>query len=184
MNRQLCRNGAIPPKRGSRLPNVAERGYIAPVGDRERRILLVSSTGGVLLDLLALRPWWSRHQSSWVAVPGSDTREVLAGEHVTWAEELTPRQPLALSRAVMQARAHLRRERIELVVSAGTGVAVPYFLAARTSGVPAWWVETLNVLAGGGLAARVCARLGDLVVVQHSELLDDYTRSVFVGELY
>ncbi len=48
----------------------------------ERRILMVSSTGGVLLDLLALRPWWSRHQVSWVAVPGPDTREVLGGERV------------------------------------------------------------------------------------------------------
>lgn len=28
---------------------------------RRYRVLLVSSSGGVLLDLLALRPWWSRH---------------------------------------------------------------------------------------------------------------------------
>ena len=150
----------------------------------ERRILLVSSTGGVLLDLLALRPWWSRHDVSWVAVPGSDTREVLAGERVTWAEELTPRQPLALARAVVAARRHLRRDRIDLVVSAGTGVAVPYFLAARSAGVPAWWVETLNVLAGAGIAARVCARAGDLVLVQHSAMLADHPRALFVGELY
>lgn len=136
------------------------------------------------MDLLALRPWWSRHDASWVAVPGPDTREVLAGERVTWAEELTPRQPLALIRAVLVARRHLREHRIDLVVSAGTGVAVPYFIAARLSGVRAWWVETLNVLEGGGIAARVCARTGDLVLVQHSTMLGDYPRALFVGELY
>jgi hypothetical protein len=150
----------------------------------ERQILMVSSTGGVLLDVLALRRCWSHHQVSWVAVPGPDTQEVLAGERVTWAEELTPRQPLALVRAVLAARAHLRRERIDLVVSAGTGVAVPYFLAARLTGVPAWWVETLNVIAGAGLAARICGRAADLVVVQHSTMLADYPRALFVGELY
>lgn len=144
----------------------------------------MSSTGGVLLDLLALRPWWSRHDASWVAVPGPDTREVLAAERVTWADELTPRQPLALIRAVLEAREHLRTNRIDLVVSAGTGVAVPYFIAARLTGVPAWWVETLNVLAGGGIAARICARAGDLVLVQHSDMLGDYPRALFVGELY
>lgn len=117
-------------------------------------------------------------------MPGPDTREVLAGQRVTWAEELTPRQPLALIRAVLAARAHLREHRIDLVVSAGTGVAVPYFVAARLSGVPAWWVETLNVLEGGGIAARLCARAGNLVLVQHSTMLADYPRALFVGELY
>lgn len=150
----------------------------------ERRILLVSSSGGVLLDLLALRPWWSRHLVSWVAVAAPDTCEVLAGEAVTWREELTPRQPFAVARAVLQAREHLQRERIDLVVSAGTGVAVPYYLAARSAGVPAWWVETLNVIAGAGIAARLCARAADLVVVQHSAMLGDYPRALFVGELY
>jgi hypothetical protein len=149
-----------------------------------RRILLVSSSGGVLLDLLGLRPWWSRHRASWVAVPAPDTREVLADEDVTWVEELTPRQPLAVAHGVVAARRHLRSEGIDLVVSAGTGVAVPYFLAARTLGVSAWWVETLNVTAGSGIAARVCARAGDLVVVQHSGMLGDYPRALHVGELY
>lgn len=150
----------------------------------ERRILMVSSTGGVLLDLMALRPWWSRHQVSWVAVAGPDTHEVLAAERVTWAEELTPGQPLGVARAISAARAHLRRDRIDLVVSAGTGVAVPYFLAARLAGVPAWWVETLNVISGAGMAARICGRAADLVVVQHSTMLADYPRALFVGELY
>ena len=159
-------------------------GYLATVSRRERRILLVSSSGGVLLDLLGLRPWWSRHDVSWVAVPAPDTREVLSGERVTWAEELTPRQPLTLARSVVAAREHLRRDRIDLVVSAGTGVAVPYFLAARWTGVSAWWVETLNVVAEAGIAARICARAGDLVLVQHTSMLSDYPRALFVGELY
>ena len=70
------------------------------------------------------------------------------------------------------------------MVSAGTGVALPYFLAARSLGLGAWWVETLNVIAGSGIAARVCARAGDLVLVQHSSMLADHPRALFVGELY
>ena len=149
-----------------------------------RRILLVSSSGGVLLDLMGLRPWWSQHDVSWVAVPAPDTAELLAGQDVTWADELTPRRPAPRRRAVAAARRQLRRDGIELVVSAGTGVAVPYFLAARSLGLGAWWVETLNVMAGSGIAARVCARAGDLVLVQHSSMLADHPRALFVGELY
>ena len=43
------------------------------------RVLLVSSSGGVLPDLLALRPWWGRYVAGWVAVDAPDTRELLAG---------------------------------------------------------------------------------------------------------
>lgn len=131
-----------------------------------------------------MRSWWCQHHVSWVAVPAPDTEEVLAGQPVTWAEELTPRHPIAVARGIVSARQHLRDEGIELVVSAGTGVAVPYFLAARSLGVRAWWVETLNVTGGSGVAARLCARVGDLVIVQHSGMLADYPRALHVGELY
>jgi hypothetical protein len=38
-----------------------------------KRILLVSSSGGVLLDLLALEPWWSRYDAIWAAMRAADT---------------------------------------------------------------------------------------------------------------
>ena len=44
-----------------------------------RRVLLVSSSGGVMPDLLALGPWWGRYDVRWVAVDALDTRELLAG---------------------------------------------------------------------------------------------------------
>ena len=68
--------------------------YVAPVAGGERRILVVSSSGGVLLDLMAMRPWWTRHDVSWVAVDAPDTRELLDGARVTWASELTPSRPV------------------------------------------------------------------------------------------
>lgn len=149
-----------------------------------RPVLLVSSSGGVLLDLMAMRPWWERYDTCWVAVDAPDTRELLAAEAVTWTPELTPARPVPLLLAVFRARRVLDRHDVELVVSAGSGVAVPYFVAARLSGRGAWWVETMNVIGTPGLAARVCARLARLVVVQHPHLLARHRRAVNVGELY
>jgi UDP-N-acetylglucosamine:LPS N-acetylglucosamine transferase len=149
-----------------------------------RRLLLVSSSGGVLLDVMALHPWWEHQQVHWVAVDAPDTRDVLAANDVTWAEELSASHPMKAVRNVPAALALLRRKRISLVVSAGSGVAVPYFLAARLAGIPAWWVETLNVVGRPGLAARLCAGVAQCVVVQHSHLLAHHRRAVYVGELY
>jgi UDP-N-acetylglucosamine:LPS N-acetylglucosamine transferase len=148
------------------------------------RVLLVSSSGGVLPDLLALRPWWGRYDASWVAVDAPDTRELLAGERVRWASELSPSRPDRVLAAVPAARAGLTADGIDLVVSAGSGVAVPWFLAARMAGVQAVWVETFNIVDRPGLAARLCARLAGQVVVQRPHLLARHQRAVNVGELW
>jgi len=148
------------------------------------RVLLVSSSGGVLPDLLALRPWWSRYNASWVAVDAPDTRELLAGESVLWTAELSPSRPDRVLAAVPAARSALRASRVDLVVSAGSGVAVPWFLAARTAGVRAVWVETFNIVDRGGLASRLCARLAGQVVVQRPHLLARHRRAVDLGELW
>ena len=147
-------------------------------------MLLVSSSGGVLPDLLALRPWWGRYDARWVAVDAPDTRELLVGERVRWTPELSPGRPDQVLAAVPAARAALRASRVDLVVSAGSGVAVPWFLAARVAGVRAVWVETFNIVDRAGLAARLCASLASQVVVQRPHLLARHRRAVDVGELW
>jgi UDP-N-acetylglucosamine:LPS N-acetylglucosamine transferase len=147
-------------------------------------ILLVSSSGGVLVDLLALKPWWSRHNARWVAVRATDTESELAGMPVRWAAEHDASRPLAVLPALVRARRHLRETKPDVLVSAGTGVAVPYFLAARQLGIPSLWIETFNMVGSAGYAARICSRLAERVIVQRPELVPRRRRAVLIGELY
>src|SRR5215472_2151620 len=101
-----------------------------------KRILLVSSSGGVLLDLLALEPWWARYGTVWAAVKAADTASVLSGLRVHWVSEISVRRPFALVVGFVQAWCILRRERPELVISAGSGPAIPFFVIARVMGIP------------------------------------------------
>jgi nitroreductase len=148
------------------------------------RLLLVTSPGGVLLDLLALRPWWSERDASWVAVRAADTVPALTGERVLWVREPMASRPVGLVVATLDAVRRLRRDRPDLVVSAGTAVAVPYFVAARLLGVPTVWVSTLNLVASAGLAARVCSRLATRVLVQRPSMLRVHPGARLVGSLY
>jgi len=152
-------------------------------GGVAKQVLLVSSSGGVLLDLLALQPWWGRHEIEWVAVAAADTSDALRSYSVTWSDELSARRPLVLARALLEALRRLALNRPDVVVSGGSGIAVPYFVAARILSVPSVWVETFNVLGRPGLASRVCGSLATTVVVQHPELLERHRRAVYVGEL-
>ena len=147
-------------------------------------VLLVSSSGGVLLELLALQTWWSRHRPRWVCVAAPDTRDVLAGQSVTWVPEHSASRPWTLPFAVAAAWRDLGRHRPDVVVSPGTGVAVGYFVAAKLRRIPTVWIETLNLVGRPGLAARVCTALAGAVLVQRPELVASRPRSVYVGELY
>ena len=129
------------------------------------RLLLVTGSGGVLLDLLALRPWWQRHDTSWVAVAAADTTVALAGLPVTWEPA-----PAGVWRAVRL----LLRDRPDLIVSAGR-TARSFFLAARLLRVPTLWVESLTETG-----PRPCvARLAREVLVQRPS-----RPGVYLGELY
>jgi hypothetical protein len=154
------------------------------VSQQALRVLLVSSSGGVLLDLLGLRPWWSHHHVHWAIVRAPDTEAAVAGMPCTWVEEHIPKRPLSLVRGVRGAARVLRAVRPDVVVSAGTGAAVPFFLMARLRGVPAFWVSTLNLVTTPGLAARICTRIATTVFVQTPSMLHAHPGAVLIGELY
>jgi hypothetical protein len=149
-----------------------------------RRVLLVSSSGGVLLDLLALAQWWSRHEVVWAAVNAADTHSLLEGYRVHWVNELSAQRPIGMLLGVLRARRILRTERPDLVVSAGSGSAIPFFLAASVADIPTFWVSTLNVLIRPGISARICARLASRVLLQRSSLQVAHRDGVVIGELY
>jgi hypothetical protein len=152
--------------------------------DRRYRVLLVSSSGGVLLDLLALKPWVCRQDAAWVAVQAADTTALLAGERVHWEREQSVRRPLGVLAAVVRALRILRLERPDVIISAGSGVAVGVFIAARLMRVPSLWLETFNIVSTSGAASRVCGRLAAAVLIQRPSLAAARPRSVLIGELY
>lgn len=154
------------------------------MGNPRYRVLLVSSSGGVLLDLLALRPWWSQHRVSWVAVPAPDTTALLKEQRVHWEPEQSARRPLPMLAAVVRALWILRAEHPDVIVSAGSGVAVGVFVAARLLRVPALWLETFNIVDRPGIASKVCGKLAAAVLVQRPALLASRPRAVLLGELY
>jgi hypothetical protein len=149
-----------------------------------RRVLLVSSSGGVLLELLALAPWWSRHEVVWAAVRAADTEPLLEGHRVHWIDDVSIRRPIGLLPGMLRARRILRAERPDLVVSAGSAPAVPFFLAAALTDIPTFWISTLNVLTRPGIAARICARVASRVLLQSPSQLAAHRDGLVIGELY
>lgn len=147
-------------------------------------ILLVTSGGGHLAHLMALRPWWERGERAWVALDTPDARARLAGEVVVWERGPTTRSPRAVARVALGAPAVIARTRPRLVVSAGAAVAIPYVAVARARRIPVAFVEVIDRVDAPSWSARAAGLLGAEVLVHWPEQVAHHPRATCLGPLW
>lgn len=148
-----------------------------------QRLLLVGSSGGHLVQLMALESWWNAKERTWVTFPTPDAKSRLRGEKVIWAYFPTTRSIPNFFRNLMLALNVLSRNKPDVVVSTGAGVAVPFFLIARLRGIPTVYLEVYDRLDTPTLTGRLCRPLSTLFCVQWEEQRKLYKNAKVVGTL-
>ena len=147
------------------------------------RLLLASSTGGHLSQLMALQSWWTKHERYWITFDKPDARSLLAGEQISWAYHPTTRNIPNLIRNFGVAWRALRRFRPDVVVSTGAAVAVPVFYLARLMGIRTVYIEVYDRIDSATLTARLCRPFTTLMCVQWQEQQALHRNSVVIGQL-
>ena len=147
-------------------------------------VLLVGSSGGHLDQLARLEPWWATLERRWVTFRLPDAESRLQGEDVTWAHYPTTRNIPNLLRNLVLALRVLRKNRPDVVVSTGAGLALPFFLLARPFGVKTVYLEVFDRVTSKTLTGRLCRPLSDLFLVQWPEQQQLYRNSVLIGSIY
>ena len=147
------------------------------------RVLLVCSSGGHLIQLHNLRPWWEAHERMWVTFKKLDSSSLLAGERVAWAHHPTTRNLRNLLRNLRLAWRVLRSFRPDVVVSSGAGVAFPFFLLARLLGQKTVYVEVYDRIDSATMTGRLCYPLSNLFLLQWDEQRRSYPKGVVIGSL-
>lgn len=148
-----------------------------------RRVLLVGSSGGHLTQLWALRGWWKDHERTWVTFDTPDATSLLKDERTTWAFHPTTRNVPNLVRNALLSWRVLRRERPEVIVSTGAGVALPFFVLGRLFGATTVYVEVFDRIDSATLTGRLCRPFTSLMCVQWDEQASLYRDSVVIGPL-
>lgn len=175
---------AVPGQRAGDVPVAQDPAvdgpWSSPGGDR-LRVLLVGSSGGHLAQLAALAPWSDRHDRHWVCFDTPDALSVLAGESVDWAYHPTTRSLRNLARNLVLAWRVVRRERPDVVLSTGAGVALPFFVLARLHGVPTVFLEVYDRLDTPTLTGRLVRPFATRMLVQWDEQRDLYAGAEVVG---
>jgi beta-1,4-N-acetylglucosaminyltransferase len=145
------------------------------------RAMLVCSAGGHLAQLHSLEPWWSRHERTWVTFAGAQADSLLAGEKVVPAFSPTTRNIPNAARNLGLAIRLLRRERPDVIVSDGAGVAFPFFMVARVLGIPTVYLEVYDRISRSTMTGRLCYPIADLFLLQWPEQAAAYPHGEVIG---
>ena len=153
---------------------------------REPRVdvLLVCSTGGHLLQLVALAGAWADLERAWVTFDKSDARSLLASDRVYFAYGPTNRNIGNLLRNLPLAWRLLGTLRPKVIVTTGAGVAVPFAWIGRMRGARVAYVESFTRIDGPSLSCRLIRPVADRVYVQWPELAERLPGSRYLGSIF
>lgn len=144
-------------------------------------VLLVCSSGGHLLQLLALREAWAGFSHVWVTNDRSDARSLLADDKVVYAYWPTSRNVKNLIRNSAVAWKVVRAVRPKVMLTTGAATAVPFAWIARLHGAHVVYVESLTRIRSPSLSCRLIAPVAARTYVQWPELLSALRRARYAG---
>ena len=105
------------------------------------KICFVGSSGGHLTHLYMLKPFWQDKERFWVTFDKEDARSLLEGEKVYPCYFPSNRSAKALLFNTKTALRILKKEKPDLIISAGAAVAVPFFYLGKMMGAKTIYIE-------------------------------------------
>lgn len=150
---------------------------------RKTDLLLVSSSGGHLAQLMTMKPLWGEHARRWVSFDLPDARARLGDEEVIWAAHPTTRNAKNLIRNCLVAWRVLRERRPTVIISTGAGVAVPFFVLGALLRIPRVYIEVIDRFETPTVTGRICSFLTSIFCVQHEIQLSMYPGARVIGPL-
>lgn len=147
------------------------------------KLCLVSSSGGHLMQLHLLKPWWRKYRHFWVTFKKEDAISLLSGEKTHWAYYPTNRNVKNLIKNAFLAIKILIKERPDIIVSTGAGVAVPFFYIGKLLGAKLIYIETYVRINSPTLTGKIVYPLIDAFILQWKEQKKFYPKGIILGEL-
>jgi UDP-N-acetylglucosamine:LPS N-acetylglucosamine transferase len=156
----------------------------ATAGQTRVDVLLVCSSGGHLLQLVALEPAWKDFRHAWVTHERSDSRSLLEGERVFYGYMPTTRNLKNFVRNIWLASSILRLTQPRVVLTTGAALAVPFAWLARLRRIDVVYVESFARIEAPSLSCKLVRHAANRVYVQWPELLSQVPGSRYVGSVF
>lgn len=147
------------------------------------KLALIASSGGHLFQLYSLKDFWSEKDHFWVSFPSEDAKYMLADEKFYWAYYPTNRNIINLIKNFFLAFRILREEKPDALISTGAGVAVPFIIAGKLTGIKTLYLESITRNKELSLSAKLVYPFVDKLFVQWKGLSEKYKKTEFRGRI-
>lgn len=146
------------------------------------RVGVVCSSGGHLAQIHCLDAWWRQKERFWVTFDKPDAVSLLADERVYYGYHPTNRNLKNLLKNSVMALRVLARERPDVLVSNGAGIAVPYFWIGKLLfGCKTVYIEVYDRIDSPTLTARLVHPVLDQMVIQWEDQRAHYPEATCLG---
>jgi UDP-N-acetylglucosamine:LPS N-acetylglucosamine transferase len=145
---------------------------------RRGKVCIVSSCGGHLTEVRALRAVYSQYEHFYVLNDKVSLPEDMEGR--TYFIVHSERDLLFFVN-LWEAVRILWRERPDVILSTGAGPVVPFTLVGKLFGVRSIFVETFNRVTDPSLSGRIMYRLADRFFYQWQSMGEFYPKATYGG---
>ena len=147
------------------------------------KIGLISSRGGHLFQLYQLKDWWKRYPRFWVTDRGEDSDYLLRNEKAYYGYFPESRNLFNAIRNFFLAFKILRKEKPNLLVSCGAGIAPPFFYVGKILGCKLIFIETFTFVKRPTLSGKIIYPIANLFLIQHKDLKKFYPKAKYWGRI-
>ena len=131
-----------------------------------------------------LKPTWEKYDSFWVTFDKEDARRILKDEKMYPCYYPTNRNLKNLIKNTFVAWKVLRKEKPDLIISAGAAVAVPFFYLGKLMGKKLIYIEVFDRVDKPTLTGRLVYPIVDEFIVQWEEQLKVYPKAKNFGSIF
>lgn len=137
-----------------------------------------------MAEILHLKDSYSKHPHFFITFKRMDTTELAKKEKIYFVSD-PGRSPINFLKCVFQSFKILLKERPDVIITTGAGVAIPpSYLAKLFFGSKIVFVESFCRIEEPSLSGRAMYPISDLFLVQWPEMLKKYgDRAIYKGAI-
>ncbi|MCP5049284.1 MAG: UDP-N-acetylglucosamine--LPS N-acetylglucosamine transferase [bacterium] len=144
---------------------------------------MICSSGGHLLLLYLLKDFWGQYDRFWVTFNKEDAVSLLENERTYWAYFPTNRNIFNLARNFFVSLKVLFKEKPDIIISTGAGVAIPFFYLGKLMRKKLVFIEAYERIDNPSLTGRLVYPITDVFILQWEEQKKFYPKGEVLGQL-